>query len=102
MSFTGVSGKLIPKDPTPGERIVTSSRSHSTGLIDQVIKSCEPTKILAVGGAGHKVILLMEGQAHCYVMASPGKTSLSYFFEIRVLSGCSEPLEPVLTVPLRT
>ena len=64
---------MNPKDPTPGERIVTSSRSHSTGLIDQVIKSCEPTKILAVGGAGHKVILLMEGVAHCYVMASPGQ-----------------------------
>ena len=27
---------------------------------------------MAVGGAGHKVILLMEGEANCYVMASPG------------------------------
>ena len=27
---------------------------------------------LAIGGAGHKVILLMEGEANCYVMASPG------------------------------
>lgn len=68
----GVGGKLTPKDPPSGERIVASSRSHSTGLIQQVIHSCEPTKVVAVGGAGHKVILLMEGEANCYVMASPG------------------------------
>ena len=68
----GTGGKLIPQPPPEGERIVTSSRSHSTGLVDQVIKACEPSQVIRVGGAGHKVILLMEGQAHCYVFCSPG------------------------------
>jgi len=31
-----------------------------------------PDEILKVGGAGHKVMLLMEGKAHAYVFPSPG------------------------------
>eukprot|EP00088_Acartia_fossae_P015237 TRINITY_DN18317_c0_g1_i2.p1 TRINITY_DN18317_c0_g1~~TRINITY_DN18317_c0_g1_i2.p1 ORF type:complete len:110 (+),score=25.28 TRINITY_DN18317_c0_g1_i2:1-330(+) len=32
----------------------------------------KPDQILRVGGAGHKVMLLMEGEAHAYVFPSPG------------------------------
>ena len=32
----------------------------------------KPDKVLKVGGAGHKVILLMEGVASAYVFPSPG------------------------------
>lgn len=69
---SGWYGNLEPRSPPEGERVVTSTRSHSTGLVGQVIEACAPTKVLSVGGAGHKVILLMEGQAHCYVFCSPG------------------------------
>merc|ERR1719347_2462198 len=31
-----------------------------------------PDTVLKVGGAGHKVMLLMEGEAHAYVFPSPG------------------------------
>jgi len=68
----GIGGDLNPVPAPENERIVTSSRSHSTGLVNEVIQSCNPTKVVQVGGAGHKVILLMEGQAHCYVFCSPG------------------------------
>ena len=68
----GIGGHLNPQEPPSGERIVTSTRSHSTGLVGQVIDACQPSKVLKVGGAGHKVQLLMEGQAHCYVFCSPG------------------------------
>ena len=30
-----------------------------------------------VGGAGHKVMLLMEGRAHAYVFPSPGQLPLN-------------------------
>jgi hypothetical protein len=30
-------------------------------------------QVLKVGGAGHKVLLLMEGAAHAYVFPSPGR-----------------------------
>lgn len=32
----------------------------------------EPDEILRVGGAGHKVMLLLEGRAHAYIFASRG------------------------------
>ena len=31
-----------------------------------------PTTVLRVGGAGNKVLQLIDGQAHAYVFASPG------------------------------
>ena len=35
----------------------------------------KPDEVLKVGGAGHKVLLLMEGQAEAYVFPSPGATT---------------------------
>jgi len=67
----GVVG-LTPKSPPEGKRIVTTTRSHSTGLIKDALDILQPDEILRVGGAGHKVILLMEGEAHGYVFPSPG------------------------------
>lgn len=39
----------------PEGRIVTTTRSHSTGLVNEVLDACKPTEVLRVGGAGHKV-----------------------------------------------
>jgi len=67
----GVFG-LIPTSPPAGQRIVTTTRSHSTGLVQQALEVLKPTEIIKVGGAGHKVNLLMQGEAHAYVFPSPG------------------------------
>jgi len=67
----GVYG-LSPSPPPEGKRIVTTTRSHSTGLVKDTLDILKPDEILKVGGAGHKVMLLMEGQAHAYVFPSPG------------------------------
>ncbi|WAR19537.1 BPNT1-like protein [Mya arenaria] len=37
-----------------------------------LVQACEPTEVLRVGGAGHKVLLLIEKKAHAYVFASIG------------------------------
>lgn len=37
-------------------RIVTTTRSHSTPLVQEVLRACQPTEVLPVGGAGHKVL----------------------------------------------
>lgn len=50
----------------------TDIRSHGTGLINDCTEACKPTKVIKVGGAGHKVLLLIEGKAHAYVFPSPG------------------------------
>merc|ERR1719422_1267553 len=67
----GVFG-LQPSSPPQGRRIVTTTRSHSTGLVQDCLEILAPDEILKVGGAGHKVMLLMEGKAHAYVFPSPG------------------------------
>jgi len=75
-TFYGVLGGGVhgiqPVAPPTGSRIVTTTRSHSTGLIKDALDILQPDEILRVGGAGHKVMLLMEGKAHAYVFPSPG------------------------------
>jgi len=44
----GIGGDLNPVPAPENERIVTSSRSHSTGLVNEVIQSCNPTKVVQV------------------------------------------------------
>ena len=38
-----------------GENIITTTRSHGTKAVVDAIDACDPTEILRVGGAGHKV-----------------------------------------------
>jgi len=61
-----------PKKPDPSKRIVVTTRSHGTEAVRNAIAACEPTEVQKVGGAGHKVLLLIEGKAHAYIFASPG------------------------------
>ncbi|EFN86540.1 3'(2'),5'-bisphosphate nucleotidase 1 [Harpegnathos saltator] len=65
-------GGFAPKPPPEGKRIITTTRSHSDGIVQSAISSLNPDDIVRVGGAGHKVILLLEGKAHAYVFASRG------------------------------
>jgi 3'(2'), 5'-bisphosphate nucleotidase len=58
--------------PPSDKRIITTTRSHMTPAVKEAIEACSPTEILRVGGAGHKVLLLIEGRAHAYLFASPG------------------------------
>ncbi len=64
----GIERVLPPAD----KRIVTTTRSHGTGLVNDCAEACKPTEVIRVGGAGHKVMLLIEGKAHAYVFPSPG------------------------------
>ncbi|KAJ1529745.1 hypothetical protein ONE63_006496 [Megalurothrips usitatus] len=64
----GVGG-FTPILPPANQRIIATTRSHSNPLAEQAIEALKADKVLAVGGAGHKVMLLMEGKAHAYVFA---------------------------------
>ena len=66
----GVSG--ISPLPPPAQRVITTTRSHGTGLVQDALDILKPDRVVKVGGAGHKVILLMEGEASAYVFPSPG------------------------------
>ncbi|XP_014205797.1 3'(2'),5'-bisphosphate nucleotidase 1 [Copidosoma floridanum] len=67
----GVGG-FTPTPPPKGKRIITTTRSHSDSTVEAALNALEPDEILKVGGAGHKVMLLLDGKAHAYVFASGG------------------------------
>lgn len=58
--------------PPSGKKIVTTTRSHSDSNVQAAVNALSPNEVLRVGGAGYKVVLLMEGKAHAYVFASKG------------------------------
>lgn len=60
------------KSPPEGKNIITTTRSHSDPKVTGAVTACEPTEVIRVGGAGHKVLLVCEGIAHAYVFASKG------------------------------
>jgi len=47
------------KLPDPAERVVVTTRSHDTEAVRKCIAACEPTEVIRVGGAGHKVPYLV-------------------------------------------
>lgn len=61
-----------PKQPAEGVNIITTTRSHSSKTVMAAVEACEPTQVLRVGGCGHKVLLIIEGDAHGYIFGSPG------------------------------
>lgn len=65
-------GGFTPIDPPADRFIVTTTRSHCTDLVTSTLNALNPNEILRVGGAGYKVLQLLEGKAHAYVFASPG------------------------------
>ena len=52
--FSGAFGFEEKKPPTEGN-ILTTTRSHSNKTVVESIEACEPTEVIRVGGAGHKV-----------------------------------------------
>lgn len=64
----GVTPKLMTEDGL----VITTTASHGNENIEKSIASLKPDKVLKVGGAGHKVLLVLEGRAHSYVFASAG------------------------------
>ncbi|XP_053568487.1 3'(2'),5'-bisphosphate nucleotidase 1 isoform X2 [Bombina bombina] len=60
------------KEVSDGKHIITTTRSHSSKLVNDCIAAINPDKVIRVGGAGNKIIQLIEGQASAYVFASPG------------------------------
>nr|XP_033791986.1 3'(2'),5'-bisphosphate nucleotidase 1 [Geotrypetes seraphini]XP_033791987.1 3'(2'),5'-bisphosphate nucleotidase 1 [Geotrypetes seraphini]XP_033791988.1 3'(2'),5'-bisphosphate nucleotidase 1 [Geotrypetes seraphini] len=60
------------KEVPDGKHIITTTRSHSNKLVTDCVAAMNPDKVVRVGGAGNKIIQLIEGQASAYVFASPG------------------------------
>lgn len=78
----GVGGFTAAQPPPPSaaaagcgpadDLIVTTTRSHSNEMVREALEALRPREVLRVGGAGFKVLQLLEGRAHAYVFASAG------------------------------
>lgn len=66
------TGGFEPCSPPEGKFIVTTTRSHSNAIVQAALDALSPTEVIKVGGAGYKVLQLLEGKAHAYVFASAG------------------------------
>ncbi|XP_076023451.1 3'(2'),5'-bisphosphate nucleotidase 1 isoform X2 [Genypterus blacodes] len=71
MLGVGAFGFKLQEVPD-GKRIVTTTRSHSNKQVTDCVDAMEPHEVIRVGGAGNKIIQLVEGKASAYVFASPG------------------------------
>ncbi|XP_072929837.1 3'(2'),5'-bisphosphate nucleotidase 1 isoform X1 [Epargyreus clarus] len=58
--------------PPPDSLIITTTRSHSNPTVEKALQAMNASQILRVGGAGYKVLQLLEGVASVYVFASSG------------------------------
>ncbi|XP_067421035.1 3'(2'),5'-bisphosphate nucleotidase 1 [Emydura macquarii macquarii] len=67
----GAFGFQLKEAPT-GKHIIITTRSHSSKLVNYCISAMNPDSVVRVGGAGNKIIQLVEGKASAYVYASPG------------------------------
>ncbi|CAG9765721.1 unnamed protein product [Ceutorhynchus assimilis] len=67
----GVGG-FVPHPPPSDKFIITTTRSHADAVVNKTLEALKADEIIRVGGAGHKVLMLLEGKAHAYVFASKG------------------------------
>jgi len=67
-SFGPFEQKKLPTD----KKIIVTTRSHASHDVNACIEAMKPDEILRQGGAGNKVLRVIEGDAHAYVFASPG------------------------------
>ncbi|KRX22092.1 3'(2'),5'-bisphosphate nucleotidase 1, partial [Trichinella nelsoni] len=71
-SVDRIFGDLQVKPPPNDKRIVVTTRSHGNPNLENILEILQPTEVVRVGGAGHKVLMLIEGEAHAYVFPGSG------------------------------
>ncbi|XP_032521116.1 3'(2'),5'-bisphosphate nucleotidase 1 isoform X2 [Danaus plexippus] len=90
----GVGG-YIPAPP-PDSLVITTTRSHSNPVVEKALQVMNAAQVLRVGGAGYKVLQLLEGKASIYVFASPGCKKWDTCAPEAVLSAAGGKLTDIL------
>ena len=58
------------QSPPEGKNIITTTRSHSNRAVTEAVESCQPSEVVRVGGAGHKV----QDQQHAFLCVNTNGT----------------------------
>ncbi|XP_013135575.1 PREDICTED: 3'(2'),5'-bisphosphate nucleotidase 1 isoform X2 [Papilio polytes] len=82
--------------PPPDSLIVTTTRSHSNALAEKGLQAMNASQVLRVGGAGYKVLQLLEGIASVYVFATSGCKKWDTCAPEAVLSAAGGKLTDIL------
>jgi len=62
--------KIAPRNDK--RLILTTTASHNNAAVDNAIAKIKPDEVVRAGGAGYKVLLLLEGKADAYVFPTKG------------------------------
>jgi len=60
------------RQSSPDNFILTTTRSHGSPQVDKSIDLLKPKELIKIGGAGYKVLLLLQGKADVYVFPTEG------------------------------
>lgn len=95
MKGLGIGG--ITVQSIEGDKlIVTTTRSHSNAIVQAALDALNPAEVIKVGGAGYKVLQLLEGKANAYVFASAGSKRWDTCAPEAVLEATSGVLTDIL------
>jgi len=72
-AFDSLHGKIEPVSKDADQKIkIVTTRSHITDLIKNDLKSIPNSELIHAGGAGHKVLCVIDGTADCYIYPRAG------------------------------
>lgn len=71
-AYDSVNGKILPKEASGDVTKIVTSRSHLTDLIKTDLGSIPKSQLLHAGGAGHKIMMVVEGAADVYIYPRNG------------------------------
>ena len=72
MTGVGVRGLSPPSDKPKGGLRVVVTRSHYSDYVDDMVKNIKPAEVIRAGGAGNKILMVLEGKADTYIYPSIG------------------------------
>uniref|UniRef100_A0A7S1SR38 3'(2'),5'-bisphosphate nucleotidase 1 n=1 Tax=Tetraselmis chuii TaxID=63592 RepID=A0A7S1SR38_9CHLO len=69
----GIAGATrVRNDPCEGRPVVATSRSHPSPVVAEAAAALKPQQILQLGGAGSKVVMIIEGKLSHWVYPRKG------------------------------
>lgn len=66
------TGGFTPVLPPDDQLIIVTTSSHYNRRTKKSLDILKPTNVIRVGGAGFKILLLLEGKAHSYIYVREG------------------------------
>ena len=72
MRGLGVRGLLPQPPPPPDAMRLVVTRSHYSEVVDQTVKTLQPSEVIRAGGAGNKILMVLEGKADTYIYPKLG------------------------------